>query len=281
VGRNLTTEVLMPATVWKGFLSFGLVSFPVRLFSAARPDHIRFHMLHRKDLARIKEVWYCSKEDKPVDRDDIVKGYEVSKGDYVVVEDEELKKIAPPTATTMEIVQFVHDKEVDPIYFESSYYVAPDEAVSKPYELFLQALTEAEYDAIAKVTMHNREHVVLIRASKSGLLLHTLFYPNELREANRPAMKPGKKASAKELSLAKSLIQHLAGPFKPEEFHDTYRNNVEQLIGQKRKGQKVTPIRQPRREPVGDLMEALKRSLESSSAKAKGSAKAHRKHRAA
>lgn len=271
----------MPATVWKGFLSFGLVSFPVQLFSAARPDHVRFNMLHRKDLSRIKEVWYCSKEDKPVNRDDIVKGYEVSKGNYVVVDDEELKKIAPPTATTMEIVQFVRDKEVDPIYFESSYYVAPDQAVSKPYELFLQALTDTQYYAIAKVTMHNREHIVLIRASRTGLLLHTLFYPNELREANQPAIKPGKKASGKELSLAKTLIEHLAGPFKPEEFHDTYRDNVEHLIEQKRKGQKVTTIRQPRREPVGDLMEALKRSLESGPAKAKGSAKAQRKHRAA
>jgi len=270
----------MPATVWKGFLSFGLVSFPIRLFSAARPDHVHFNMLHRKDLARIKEVWYCTKEDKPVDRADIVKGYEVNKGDYVVVDDEELKKIAPLTATTMEIVQFVRDKEVDPIYFESSYYVAPDEAVTKPYELFFQALTEAEYDAIAKVTMHNREHMVLIRAAKTGLLLHTLFYPHELRAANQPAFKPGK-VSTKELSLAKSLIQHLAGPFKPEELHDTYRENVERLIEQKRKGQKITSIQRPRKAPVVDLMEALKRSLESGPAKAKASTRAPRKRRAA
>jgi len=270
----------MPATVWKGFLSFGLVSFPVRLFSAARADHIHFNMLHRKDLSRIKEVWYCSKEDKPVDRSDIVKGYEVSKGEYVVVEDEELKKITPATASTMEILQFVHDKEVDPIYFESSYYVAPDETVSKPYELFLHALTETQYDAVAKVTMHNREHTVLIRAGKSGLLLHTLFYPNELRAANQPAIKRGAKTSAKELTLAKNLIQHLAGPFKPEEFHDTYRENVERLIEQKRKGQKVTPISRPGKAPVIDLMEALNRSLGSAQASGKAS-KAHPSARAA
>jgi len=272
----------MPATVWKGFLSFGLVSFPIRLFSAARADHIHFNMLHRKDLSRIKEVWYCAKENKPVDRSDIVKGYEISKGDYIVVEDEELKKIAPATATTMEIVQFVRDKEVDPIYFESSYYVAPDEAISTPYELFLQALTDAQYDAIAKLTMHNREHSVLIRAAKSGLLLHTLFYPNELRAANQPAVKPGKRPSGKELSLAKDLIQHLAGRFNPEQLHDTYRENVEQLIEQKRKGQKVTSIQRPRKAPVVDLMEALKRSLATSPGKSKAtSSKAARKHRAA
>ncbi len=250
----------MPATVWKGFLSFGLVSFPIRLFSAARADHIHFNMLHRKDLSRIKEVWYCAEEDKPVDRSEIIKGYEISKGKYVAIEEEDLKKIAPPTAGTMEIVQFVRDKEVDPVFFESSYYVAPDENVSKPYHLFFQALTESEYSALAKVTMHAREHAVLIRAAKRSLLMHTLFYPNELRAANQPDVKPGK-AAAKELALAKTLIQRLAGPFKPEELHDTYRENVEALIEQKRKGQKITAVPHPRKAPVIDLMEALKRSL--------------------
>jgi DNA end-binding protein Ku len=176
----------MPATVWKGYLSFGLVSFPVRLLTAARADHVRFNMLHRKDLSRIKEVWYCAKENKPVDRSDIVKGYEVSKGNYVAVEEEELKKIAPATATTMEILKFVRDKEVDPIYFESSYYVAPDENVSKPYHLFQEALAETQYDAIAKITMHNREHTVLIRAANTGLILHTLFYLNYGRRIGLP-----------------------------------------------------------------------------------------------
>src|SRR6202521_1300031 len=108
----------MAATVWKGYISFGLVSFPVRLFSAARAETVHFHMLHRKDLSRVKEVWYCAEEDKPIERADIVKGYETSKGKYVVVDDEELKKIAPSTAETMEIVQFVRDADVDPIFFE-------------------------------------------------------------------------------------------------------------------------------------------------------------------
>ena len=254
----------MPATVWKGFLSFGLVSFPVRLFSAARSEHIHFHMLHRKDLSRIKEVWFCAEENKPVDRSDIVKGYETSKGEYVVVEDEELKKIAPATASTMEILQFVREKEVDPIYFETSYYMAPDETVSKPYKLLYQALIASQYSAIAKVTMHGREHSVLIRTAQNGLLAHTLFYPNELRAANKPNVKLEQKASGKELELAKSLIEHLAGPFKPQQLHDAYRENVERLIEQKKKGQKITSMPHPRKAPVIDLMEALKRSLSAS-----------------
>src|SRR5580658_6235662 len=114
----------MAAVVWKGFVSFGLVSFPVRLFAAARDETVHFHLLHKKDQSRVKEVWYCIDEDKPIQRSDIEKGYEVSKGEYVIVEDEELKKIAPATATTMEILQFVGNDEVDPIHFESSYYVA-------------------------------------------------------------------------------------------------------------------------------------------------------------
>ncbi len=130
----------MPATVWKGYISFGLVSFPVRLFSAARADAVHFHMLHRKDMSRVKEVWYCAEENKPIDRADIVKGYETSKNEYVVVEDEELKKIAPPTATTMDILQFVGNDEVDPIFFESSYYVAAEDKTAKPYILFMAAL---------------------------------------------------------------------------------------------------------------------------------------------
>src|SRR5271154_237478 len=153
----------MPAAVWKGYISFGLVSFPVRLFAAGRAEAVHFHMLHAKDLSRVKEVWYCAEEDKPIDRAEIVKGYETSKGEYVVVEDEDLKKIAPATATTMDVLQFVKSGDVDPIYFESSYYVAPEEKTAKPYALFLAALGSTQQHAIAKIAMHNREHVVLIR----------------------------------------------------------------------------------------------------------------------
>jgi DNA end-binding protein Ku len=246
---------LMAATVWKGFISFGLVSFPVRLFSGARAETVHFHMLHKKDQSRVKEVWYCASENKPIERSD-------AKGEYVVVSDEELKKIAPPTATTMDVLQFVDRDEVDPLYFESSYYVSAEEATAKPYALFAAALTDSKLDAIAKLTMHNREHIVLIRPADGGLILHTLYYPDELHKAHRrPA--PATKYSAKELELARSLVNHLKAPFKPQEFSDSYRSNVEQLIEQKQKGQKVTTVKQARKAPVIDLMEALKRSLKS------------------
>jgi DNA end-binding protein Ku len=226
-------------------------------------------MLHAKDESRIKEVWYCAEEDKPIERADIVKGYETSKGEYVVVDDEELKKIAPATASTMEIMQFVREADVDPIYFEHSYYVAPGDKVDKPYALFLKALQDTKYSAIAKVAMHNREHIVLIRFSENQLVLHTLFYQDELHEANKLTLPASTNSTKKELELATALIRQLAGPFKPDQYHDSYRENVETLIEQKKKGEKITAEPKPRRAPVIDLMEALKKSIQSSTAASK------------
>ncbi|QOY91148.1 non-homologous end joining protein Ku [Paludibaculum fermentans] len=262
------------STVWKGYISFGLVSFPVRLTSAARAERVRFHMLHRKDLSRVKEVWFCAEEDKRIERTDVVKGYELDNGNYIVVEDEELKKIAPPTATTMEILQFVSKDEVDPIFFESSYYVTGEGKAAKPYALFTAALEETNQDAVAKLAMHNREHVVLIRPSEGGLILHTLFYPDELHQTNRSET-PKSKYTARELELAKGLIKQMKAPFQSQEFTDGYRANVERLLLEKQKGRKITSIRQPRKAPVIDLMDALRRSLKSGAGKvaAKGHAK--------
>lgn len=252
----------MPATVWKGYLSFGLVSFPIRLFAAARPEPVHFHLLHKKDLSRVKEVMFCAKEDKPLDRSEIVKGYEYEKNRYVVVEPEELQKIAPPTATVMEILQFVRMDEIDPIFFETSYYVGPEESVSKPYSLLLEAMKETKYDALAKVSMHNREHIVILRPGEHGIVLHTMYFVEELHKAHEVPVRGAAKFAKKEVDLAKKLIETLAGPFKPEQFHDEYKENVEELIEKKRKGQKIIPIRQPKTAPVTDLMQALQQSLE-------------------
>src|SRR5215468_9266614 len=153
----------MAATVWSGFLTFGLISMPVRLFSGARSKGISFHMLHRDDHARVKQQLICSEENKVIDRSEIVKGYEYRKGEYVIIEPEEIKKIEPKTAKAMEILEFVKQEEIDPIYFESSYYLMPEEAGRKPYALLVRALEETQYVAIAKLAMHNREYTVFLR----------------------------------------------------------------------------------------------------------------------
>jgi DNA end-binding protein Ku len=251
----------MPATVWKGYLTFGLVSFPIRLFAAARPEPVHFHLLHKKDLSRVKEVMYCAAEDKPLDRSEIVKGYEYEKNQYVVVDPEELESVAPPTASAMEILQFVKMDEIDPIFCEKSYYVGPEESVSRPYSLLLEAMRETKYDALAKVSMHGREHIVILRPTEKSIVLHTMYFVDELHKGNEiPAPKQAK-FEKKELDLAKKLIDTLASRFEPEQYHDEYKQNVEKLIEKKRKGQKVTPIQQPKKAPVIDLMQALQQSL--------------------
>lgn len=263
----------MAAIIWKGLVSFGLVSFPVRLSAAARPENVRFHLLHRKDQSRVKEVLYCLQEDKPIDRADVVKGYELEKGKYVVVEEADLKKIAPPTATSMEILQFVGNDEVDPIFFETSYYVVSEDKSAKAYVLFRAVLLETGQVAIAKLAMHNKEHIVLIRPYEEGLILHTLYYASELQAANQEDT-PEANYTAKELQLAKSLVDQLSAPFAPEEFRDTYRENVERLIVERQSGGKVSVMAAPKKAPVIDLMEALQRSLKNGSTTKKASRKA-------
>lgn len=274
----------MPATVWKGYLTFGLVSFPIRLFAAARPEPVHFHLLHKKDLARVKEVMYCVSEDKPLDRSEIVKGYEYEKDHYVVVDPEDLEKVAPPTATAMEILQFVKMDEIDPIFFEKSYYVGPEEPISRPYSLLLQAMKDTRYDAVAKVAMHGREHIVILRPSEKSIVLHTMYFVDELHKGNEVPAPTAAKFDKKELDLAKKLIDTLAGSFDPKQYHDEYKENVEKLIAAKRKGHKVTPIRQPKTAPVIDLMQALQKSLaKTASARSQSTndkVKASRKHRA-
>src|ERR1700677_1390119 len=144
----------MATSVWKGHLTFGLVSLPVRLFTAARSESLSFNQLHKTDNSRIKQVIYCQAEDKPIPRDEIVKGYEYEKGKYVVIQDEDIKKVAPSSAKVMEILEFVKTDEGDPIYFESSYYMAPDEAGQKPYALLYDTLKRTGYVGVAKIAMH-------------------------------------------------------------------------------------------------------------------------------
>jgi len=250
----------MAATIWKGYISFGLVSIPVHLYSGARGKTISFHLLHKADNSRIHEVMYCDAEDRPVKRSDLVKGYEYKKGKYVVVTPEEIKQATPATGTVMEILQFLKGEQIDPMYFETSYYVAPDENGAKPYALLLEALRQSGYDGLAKMTMHGREHIVILRPSERGIMLHTMYYADEIREvpefqAHRNLVKEA------ELKLAKTLIDSLAGEFKPKQYTDTYRDNLEKLIAAKAKGKTISPVAAPKPAKVVDIMEAPRRSL--------------------
>jgi len=250
----------MASSVWKGHLTFGLVSFPVRLFSAARGETISFNLLHKQDHSRIKQVIYCQAEDKPVPRSELVKGYEYEKDHYVEVDEEDIKKVAPKTAKVMELLEFVKAEQVDPIYLESSYYMAPDEGGQKPYALLFQALRETKYYGIAKVAMHNREHIVILRPNGKGVVLHTMFYADEIRQVDEFSTDTSQ-VKEKELALAKMLIDSLTAEFEPEKYQDTYRTNLQTMIQAKLEGQQVVATPTPHIAPVIDIMEALKRSL--------------------
>ena len=252
----------MPASVWTGYLTFGLISMPVRLFSGARDERVSFNMLHRKDLARVKQQLVCSVDGEVVERDEIVKGFEYRKGEYVVIEPEEIKKIEPKTAKAMEILEFVPAGEVDPLYFDTSYYMRPEDAGKRPYALLTKAMQETEYVAIAKLTMHNREYTVFLRPHEGGLMLHTMYYEDEVRHMEDTGTENVELKEA-EVKIAHQLIEALAAKFDPEKYHDTFQENLKELILARLEGKEVTEIEKPKKmEPVVDLMSALKASLD-------------------
>lgn len=252
----------MAANVWKGHITFGLVSIPVRLSVAARSETIGFNQLHKKDNSRVRQVLYCAAEDKPIERSEIVKGYEYEKGKYVVIEDEDIKKMQPKTAKVMEILEFVKQEEMDPVYLESSYYVQPEEAGEKPYTLLFEALKRSGCVGIAKATMHQREHIVIVRPGRHGLLLHTMYYQDEIR-ATDEFRTNNELVKDKEVAMAQMLIDNMVGSFEPSKFSDNYRTNLRAMIDAKIAGQEV--VAAPEAEelaPVVDIMEALRSSLE-------------------
>lgn len=260
----------MAATVWSGYLTFGLISLPVRLFSGARGTRVAFRMLHRDDHVPVKTQLYCPEEDKVIDRSEVVKGFEYRKGEFVVVEPEEIRKVEPPTSKAMEILEFVRRDQVDPIYFETSYYLVPEEAGRRPYALLSQALEDSEYVAIAKLSMHNREYTVILRPYQGGILLHTMYYADEIRQVEQ-FDRPREELKAAELKVANQLIEALAADFEPEKYSDTFEENVKQLIQAKLEGVEAPAVEAPRRPaPVVDLMSALKQSLSQMEGKKEG-----------
>jgi len=262
----------MPSSVWTGYLTFGLISMPVRLFSGARGTRISFHMLHREDNTRVKQQLYCPADGRVVERSEIVKGYEYRKGEYVVIEPEELKKIEPKTAKSMEILEFVKQDEIDPVYFESSYYLAPEEAGAKPYALLSRAMEETGYVAVAKLSMHNREYTVFLRPYEHGLMLHTMYYQDEIREAPAAIDKDShEKLKEGEVKVAHQLIEALAAEWDPTKYRDTFEENVKTLIKARMEGGEVTSIEKPKKPAAPtDLMAALRQSLAAMEGKKKG-----------
>jgi DNA end-binding protein Ku len=247
--------------VWKGHLTFGLITIPVRLFTAARSERISFHQLHEKCHSRLRMPLFCPQCKRQVERSELIKGYEYEKDQYVLVTEEELEKIAPPSARVMEIQEFVKTADVDPLYFDASYYLVPEDAGRKAYLLLMKTMEEEGYSAIAKLYMHQREYTTVIRPRAGGLTLHTMYYAAEVRPLAEYGQADSVELKPQEIKLAQQLIGSLAGKFAPKKYTDEYQQRVAQLIEAKRKGHAVAEAPAPQLAPVIDLMEALKKSL--------------------
>lgn len=253
-------------TMWKGSISFGLVNIPIKLHAATEDKDIKFRSLHNKCNTPIKYEKICPVCEEKVKTDDIVKGYELTKGKYVVVEQDELKALAGEKGEkAVEIIDFIHLNEIDPIYFNRSYYMSPDGG-AKAYGLLRKALIESGKAGIAKIIIRSKEQLAVIRVYEKTLLMETIHYPDEVRKVTEVPNVPNEdEASKKEIDTAILLIDQLTSPFEPEKYEDEYRNKVMELIQTKQKGEKtVTAKPEKPTENITDLMAALQASIDKS-----------------
>ena len=253
----------MPRAIWSGAISFGLVNVPVRMYSAIDEHKLHFNLLHKKDDSRIGYDKVCKKEGKPVPDKEIVKAFEYEKGEYVYLMDEDFESAAAHAEgfKTIEIRDFVPYEEIDPIYFERTYYLSPADGADKVYSLLLQAMEDSGLAAVAKYVMRDKQNLGCLRVRGGVITLEKMYFADEIRPIDE--IKPKKARLAKdELRMAEQLIESLAGSFKPERYKDTYRDALCEIIARKRKGEQVHVEPVEEHEEVPDLMAALRASLE-------------------
>jgi DNA end-binding protein Ku len=249
----------MPRAIWSGTISFGLVSVPVKMYSATESKELRFHFLHRDDLTPIGYDKVRKDTGEHVDADEIVRGFEIEKGRYVPLEDEDLDRLDIELTHSIDICDFVDLEQIDPIYFRKAYYLVPQEGAEKPYRLLAKALEETGKVGIAKVVIRNKEHLAALRPYEGTLLLETMYYADEIRQ---PESVNGKgRLPQAEVEMAKSLVENLSDEFKPDKYDDRYRKELLDLIRKKAKGKKLPEPEEPEEAEVVDLMAALRESV--------------------
>jgi DNA end-binding protein Ku len=258
----------MPRAMWKGAISFGLVSVPVGLYTATEEKSLRFNQLHDEDFGRIKMQRVCSKCGEMVDFEHIVKGYEYEKDKYVILTDEDFDAVPVESTRAIDIVQFVDLADIDPVYFQKSYYLVPEETGLKAYTLLRRAMQEDGRVAIAKVAFRDKEHLAALRFKDNVFVLETMFWPDEIRAADFEILDKQVEVRENEVQMAKSLIDNLTDAFKPEEFRDEYREALLEIVEKKAAGEEIEVVPEPEPTKVVDLMEALKASVEATKKKA-------------
>ncbi|MGH2452565.1 MAG: Ku protein [bacterium] len=252
----------MGRPIWKGYLTFGLVTIPIRLHTAEDPKDIRFRLLHQPCGTPIQNRRWCPTHEAIVPSEETVRGFEVSRGRFVLLSAEELERGAPESGPALDIAQFVQLEEIDPIYFDKSYYLAPDEGGGKAYHLLRAAMRDSGKIAVGKVVIREKEHLVAVRPyGDDGMVMSTLFYADEIRALETEEI-PAARIHPNERKMAVQLIEGLSAEFQPDAFTDTYRDKVMAAIKAKEAGEAVTAASGPRPEKVVDLMDALRRSLE-------------------
>ena len=251
--------VVMPV-LWKGVIAFGLVSIPVSLRAATGSHDLSLHQYHAPDAGRIRYQKVCELDDEAVEPEDIVKGIETEDGDVVLLDEDELQDLPVSSSKTIEVVQFVSSEQIDPIHYDRSYYAEPGKAAVKPYSLLREALVRSDRIAIVKVTLRRRESLAALRPRDDSLVLHTMRWPDEIRQPEVSGL--GGEVERKELELAETLIDNMSGDFKPEEYTDAYQEALQDLIEAKREGREVAESSEEEpKAKVINLMDALERSV--------------------
>jgi DNA end-binding protein Ku len=254
----------MARPLWSGALRFGLVNVPVRLYSAVSQKEVHFHLLHGKDGGRIRFQKRCALEDVPVENDDILKGYEVQRGQFITVTAEELEGLDPVASRSIDIEDFVAGADVDPVHFQAPYFLGPDQGADRTYALLTQVMRESGRVAVARMVMRTRQYLCLVRPYGPGLLLTTLNYADEVRDFAREVELPGNVPApgVRELEMARQLVEALSAAWEPAKYRDTWREKVLAFLEQKAKGQPwVAAGEAPVATPEADLLQALSASL--------------------
>jgi DNA end-binding protein Ku len=264
----------MPRAIWSGTISFGLVSVPVKMYSAIDETDLRFHLVHEPDSGRIGYQKFCKKEDKVVPEDEIVKAYEIREDEHVVLTDEDFEAVKAEGVKSIEISDFVPYEEIDPIYFERTYYLGPQDGGEKPYSLLREAMEKTKLAAIGKYVMRDRQHVGCLRVRDRVITLEKMFFHDEIRPVGKIAPRKAKVAKA-ELEMATTLIERFTTSFEPKKYDDTYRDALLKLIKAKAKGKTITAPEPEDEEEPPDLLAALQASLEAAKTR-RGSVRAKR-----
>ncbi|MGH2582254.1 MAG: Ku protein [Anaerolineales bacterium] len=252
--------------IWSGAIAFGLINIPVKLFSATQGQELAFNQLRKNDLSRIKYLRVAANDGQEVPYEDIVKGYEIEEGVYVVIDEEDIKKASPKKTQTIEIVAFANEEDIDSTYFEKPYFTAPEKNAQRAYVLLREALKKSKKVAVAKFILRTKENLAILKPAGDALILNQIRFQSELREPENLNLPTSEEMNEKELDLALNLVDQLSEPFEPEKFHDTFIEELKQIIEQKAQGIDITAMAeaQPKSTDDSNLLEALRASIEKS-----------------